>query len=81
MLPGGQKILPIGAPNGSKKSGKNGNAKSKPVTPETDTTTSSGAAEEEMSVEGRGGEPAPSRKNGLDRFMFDKSKGRDMETS
>lgn len=83
-MTGVQKILPIGAPNGSKRSG-SGKAKSKATTPETNKRTGDGATEEDAGklveeisgVEG----PTPSRKSGLERFMFDKSKSHDEETS
>lgn len=80
MMTGVQKILPIGAPNGSKRSG-NGKAKSKTTTPETDTPTSYKIAEEDVgNMVGDSGveKPLPS---GLERFLFDKSKNHDGEAS
>lgn len=85
MMTGVQKILPIGAPNGSKKNG-NGKARSRAITSETiETLAGNGATEEDarnMVEEGDGGveEPKP-RKNGLERFLFDKSKSHDGETN
>lgn len=85
--PGAQKILPIGAPNGSKNNG-SGKAKSKATTPEIDTPIGNETIEEDaggmVEVEGDSGveEPKPSKKNGLERFLFDnKNKSRDGEPS
>lgn len=80
MMGGVQKILPIGAPNGSKRNG-NGKAKSKTTTPETDTPTSYEIAEEDVGnmVEAVGVEK--SMPSGLERFLFDKSKNHDGEAS
>lgn len=86
MMTGVQKILPIGAPNGSKKNG-NGKAKSRATTSETiETLTGNGATEEDarnMVEEGGDSrvEELKPRKNGLERFLFDKSKSHDGETS
>lgn len=84
MMAGLQKILPIGAPNGSKKNGK---AKSKATTPETDTPVGGEATGGHVGnmLEAVGGsgveESTPGRNNGLERFLFDKSKNRDGETN
>lgn len=80
VLPGGQKILPIGAPNGSKKAGKGGNGKSKAVAPEADTPVDN-ATEEEVGENSGEDEPIPVKKGGLERFAFDKNKSRDKEMS
>lgn len=84
--PGAQKILPIGAPNGSKNG--NGKTKSKATTPETDTPIGNETTEEDaggmVEVEGDSGveEPKPSKKTGLERFLFDnKNKSHDGEPS
>lgn len=83
---GAQKILPIGAPNGSKKNG-NGKTKSKATTPETDTPIGDEITEGDtggmVEVEGDNGveELKLSRGNGLERFLFDKNKSRDGEPS
>lgn len=65
LLPGGQKILPIGGTNGSRKGagGKNGNGV-ETVTPEIDVIV-------DKEDEGNGEEETPSRGgSGLERFVF-----------